>query len=417
MVELLVPVGNFEMLTVAIKAGADAVYFGIKGLNMRNLGSSSFGLNDLCKVVSACHKAGVRAYLTINTIIYEDEHDLVMDILKAAKHTGVDAVIAWDMFVIEKAKEFGLEIHLSTQASVANFEALKFYNHFGIKRFVLARELDLPQIQAIKKKITEEGLDAELEVFIHGAMCVAVSGRCFMSQIAHDKSANRGECLQMCRRKYYIKDTEEDTEYSLEGSYVMSPKDMCTMPIIDKILDADLACLKIEGRARSPEYVKTIVECYKKAIEAHKKNELTEDLKLELTGMMSEVYNRGFSTGFFQGKPMNEWAGVYGSKATTRKMRIGRVLNYYVKKGVAEVQIESNEISIGDKYYIIGPTTGLLEDNMPEMWTVEGKIEKAGKGIICFKVGERVREHDKFFKVINVEEENKNKKSNIVQNH
>jgi U32 family peptidase len=404
MVELLAPVGNFESLQAAIDAGADAIYFGTTHLNMRTLGSTNFTFKELPELVKRCHDKNIRCYMTVNSIVYNNEASQVEEVLINAKNAGVDAVIAWDLMVLQKAKELGIEIHLSTQASISNFEALKFYADFGIPRIVLARELDLPQIIEIKKKIKEAGMKTEIECFIHGAMCIAVSGRCFMSQITACKSANRGQCIQVCRRKYKITDVEEGTELILDNQYVMSPKDMCTMPIIDKILDAGIEVLKIEGRARSPEYVKTVVEAYREAINLHEKGELTEDAKEILIKKMEKVYNRGFSTGFYNGVPMHEWAGVYGSKATTRKVLLGQLTNYYNQSEVAEVKIDSDSISKGDQYYIIGPTTGVIEGKLPEIMIDEKINSQARKGdIITFKAP-KARVGDKFYKIVNIEE-------------
>ncbi|MFC2133852.1 peptidase U32 family protein [Bacteroidota bacterium] len=402
--ELLAPVGDFTMLKAAIDAGADAVYFGCDDLNMRKAGSTNFSLDELPKAVKLCHENNIKAYLTVNSIVYEEEENIVENILKQAKKTNIDAVIAWDLSVLQKAKKLGIELHLSTQASVANFEALKFYYDFGVKRFVLARELDLKQIKEIKKKIKQNKFDAEIETFIHGAMCVAVSGRCFMSLISNCKSANRGECIQVCRRKYKITDVEEGTEMILDNQYVMSPKDTCTIEIIDKLIDAEIDVFKIEGRARSPEYVKVIVESYREAIDAHLKKKLTDELKKKLVKRMERVYNRGFETGFYMGKPLQAWAGVYGSKATTRKMFLGKVKNYYKKAGVAEVFLESESIEVGDEYYITGPTTGVIESKIPALMVDDKEVRKAEKGqIITFK-SQIVRENDKFYKIVLVDE-------------
>jgi U32 family peptidase len=410
--ELLAPVGNFESLQAAIDAGADSVYLGCQELNMRTLGSSNFSFEELKEAVIRAHAKKVRVYLTVNSIIYPNEDSLLDKTLQAAKDTGVDAIIAWDLMVLQKAKALGLELHLSTQASVANFEALKFYYDFGIKRFVLARELDLEQIKKIIAQIKKEKLDAEIECFIHGAMCIAVSGRCFMSQITCDKSANRGECIQVCRRKYKITDVEEDVELELDNQYVMSPKDMCTMPIIEQIIDSGISVFKIEGRARSPEYVKGVVEAYREAIDLHIAKKLTEKKKKELITKMERVYNRGFETGFYMGKPIHAWAGVYGSKATTRKMLLGKISNYYSKSGVAEVKIESNSIAKGDVFYVMGPTTGVIEGQMPEMVLNDKFVSVVKKGdLITFKVP-KCRMNDKFYKVVEVKGN-----EDLVQNH
>lgn len=400
MVELLAPAGSFANLTAAINAGCNSIYFGIRGINMRSGAKADFTLENMDKVVKQCHEAKVRAYLTLNTIIYEYEYALIKKILDKVKTTGVDAIIAWDLFVLAECKKRGIECHLSTQASVANFEALKsYYELFGIKRFVLARELDLEGIKIIIARCKKENIDAEIETFIHGAMCISVSGRCFMSQIAHCKSANRGECLQSCRRSYVIKDEEEGTEFRLENNYVMSPKDLCVMPVIEKILESGIKVLKIEGRARSPEYVKVVVESYREAINLFEKKLLSEEKKHELINRMQEVYNRGFETGFYLGKPMNAWAGIYGSKATTKKVRLGKIINYYDKKEIALVKIEQNKISAGDKYYIIGPTTGVIEAKLDSMIVNEQEANTAKKGDeITFKT-KKCRKGDELFKI------------------
>ncbi len=400
MVELLAPVGNREMLVAAINAGADAVYFGIRGLNMRDIGSSNFTLEELPEIVGICHGKNVRAYLAVNTIVYEGEDSFVDRILLAAKAAGVDAVIAWDFMVLSKARALGLELHVSTQASVSNFEALRFYAGFGVKRFVLARELDLDKIKKIKRKIADLRLDVKIECFIHGAMCFAESGRCFMSQIVYGKSANRGECLQVCRRKYRVRDVETDAELELENAYVMSPKDICTMPIIDKLLDAGIDVFKIEGRARSPEYVKVVVESYREAISAWKKKKLSVSLKSSLVRRMERVYNRGFETGFYLGKPINAWAGTYGSAATTLKVYIGTVTNYYAKKRIVEVKVEACSVSVGDEFYLSGPTSGVVEGKLRSFMVGDRKVSSAKKGDILTFRCEKVRKGDKFFKIV-----------------
>jgi len=400
MVELLAPVGSFESLQAAIDAGANSVYFGIRGINMRAGAKADFSLEDMHKIVERCHKSGIKAYLTLNTIIYENEYVLVKEILDKAQKAKIDAIIAWDLFVLEECKRRGIECHLSTQASVANFEALKgYYSKYSIKRFVLARELNLDAIKIIISKIKREKIDVEIETFIHGAMCISLSGRCFMSQIAQCKSANRGECIQSCRRSYLIKDEEDGTEFRLEDNFVISPKDLCIMPIIEKILESGINVLKIEGRARGADYVKVVVESYRKAIDLFEDGGLTEDIKNELIDRMQRVYNRGFETGFYLGKPIYEWAGVYGSKATTKKIRIGKIENYYNKSMVAVVRVEENDINRGDEYYIIGPTTGVIEGRLDSM-LIEGEdanIAKKGS-IITFK-SKKCRPGDEFYKI------------------
>lgn len=404
--QLLAPAGDFTMLRTAIDSGADAVYFGVKELNMREAGSTNFSLEELGEITRLCKENNVKTCLTVNTIIYDGEEEFVDKILVAAKKAGVDAIIAWDLMVLEKAAEQGLETHLSTQASAANFHALKSYHEkYGVKRFVLARELDLEQIKSIKEKIVEENLGVEIECFVHGAMCIAISGRCFMSLAANCRSANRGKCIQVCRRQYKVIDIEEGTEMILDNNFVMSPKDLCTMPIIDKLIEADIDVFKIEGRARSPEYVKTVVSAYRKAIDAYEQGELTDELKTQLLKKMEEVYNRGFETGFYMGKPLNAWAGSYGSKATTRKIYLGTLSNYYTKPGIAEVKLESDTIAEGDQYYIIGKKTGVVKEEMPEFMVDDQFVDLAEKGdIVTFKAP-KAREGDKFYKVVKTTKE------------
>ncbi len=391
---ILAPVGNWEMLSTAIKSGADEVYFGIKGLNMRER-AKNFDITELKKVVETCHKHNVKANLTLNTIIFDNELETVKHVLTEAKHAGIDAVICWDHAIISMCKELGLNIHLSTQASVANSEAVRFYQNMGVKRFVLARECELEHIKTIKNNT-----NAEIELFAHGAMCVAVSGRCFMSQFLYGNktSANRGKCIQPCRRFYILKDPETKKELQLENHYVMSAKDMCVLPFIDKLLDLNISALKIEGRARSPEYVKVVIEAYRQAVDAYYKGTLTKELKSELVERLKTVYNRGFSNGFYLGKPVNEWTDEYGSKATKKKHYLGKVLNYFTKQRVVEVKLESNSIRKGDTVLIIGPTTGTIEQVVESMRNFDGNdIINAEKQIITFKINKKCRKNDKVF--------------------
>ncbi len=398
--ELLAPAGSFASLRAAVQAGADAIYFGVKGLNMRSGAGVDFSLDDVKEIVSYCHENNIKAYLALNTIIYDNEDEKVSNILVTAKNCGVDAVIAWDLLVIKKALDLGLEVHLSTMASVSNFEAVKFFAELGVKRIVLARELDLVQIRNIIKKISLHGLDVEIEVFIHGAMCISISGRCYMSQIAHCKSANRGECLQPCRRSYHVVDDEGEVEFVLENGFVMSPKDLCVMPILDHILEAGVSVLKIEGRARPPEYVKVVVESYKKAIDAFFNGSLTDSLKNDLIKRMERVYNKGFETGFYLGRPLYAWAGVYGSRATTKKVYIGRVVNYYKKIDVLELQVHDNSLSNGDSYYIIGDSTGVIESMVDGMLLDDEPVDSAGKGSVVTFKAPFCRIGDKVYKIV-----------------
>ena len=391
--ELLSPVQDFVSLKAAIDAGADAVYFGIKELNMR-IGAKNFELKDVPKVIQRCHKNKVKAYFTLNTIIYDDEIEKIEKILKRLKKEKIDVIICWDYSVIRECEKLNLSIHLSTQAGVANFETILFLKNKikNLKRVNLARELSLEQIKNIIKKIRQNRLKIEIETFVHGAMCVSVSGRCFLSQEVFNKSANRGECLQPCRRKYLVKDVEEQHEFDLGEEYVMSPKDLCTIEIIDKLITVGINVFKIEGRNRSPEYVKVVTECYREAIDNP-----TGD-KRKLLKKLESVYNRGFSTGFYFGKPMNEWSKAYGSKATKKKIYLGKVLNYYKKVKVAEVLLETNGLRLNDTIMFQGNKTGVVEDKVVSIEVHNKKIKLAKKGQrVGIKIKNIVRENDKVF--------------------
>ncbi|MBW3019886.1 U32 family peptidase, partial [Candidatus Woesearchaeota archaeon] len=354
--ELLAPAGNFVSLNAAISAGCDAVYFGIKNFNMRQ-GAKNFTLEDLKEISKQCKENNVKAYLTLNIIAYDEESDKFEEIIKEAKGK-VDAIICWDQLIIQLCKKHKVPFHISTQASISNSSSAKFYKELGAERIVFARECSLEQIKQIL-----ENVKIESEVFVHGAMCVAVSGRCFMSQFSYGKSANRGQCLQNCRREYgvnktscsnehHIKDVDREFEFNLGNNYVMSAKDLCTIPFLEKLMDFD--SFKIEGRNRSPEYVSTVVKVYRKAIDLAYENKLTKEIKEELMEELKTVYNRGFSNGFYLGKPINEFTDEYGSKATTKKEFVGKIVNYYSKNNVAEIIVESNTFEKGNKLMIQG---------------------------------------------------------------
>ena len=391
--ELMAPVGNWTMLKAAIDAGADAVYFGVKKLNMR-AGAQNFSLEELSKVCALCHENKARAYLTLNTIVFENEIEDLKTILKEAKKAKIDAVICCDFSVISLAKKIGIPVCLSTQASVSNSEAVKAYENLGVRRVVLARECSLEQIREIVKKTK-----LEVEVFIHGAMCISVSGRCFLSHHAFGKSANRGECLQPCRSEYEIYDPDRKTTLLLGKDYILSPKDLCTIEFIDKIIETGVHALKIEGRKRSPEYVSTVVSAYKQAIDLYFENKLTEGKKKELLEKLKTVYNRGFSTGFYFGQPSaDEYATKPGSIATTRKTDIGKVINFYKEKGVILLKLESESLKTGDKIMFQGPTTGVFEYTIKEMQVNERNSKKAVKGdLVCVKSGNLVRRNDRVY--------------------
>jgi putative protease len=360
------------------------------------MGAKNFDLKDLNKIAKICHKNKVKAYLALNTIVYQNETDRLKRIIKKAKSSGIDAVIAWDFSVISEANKINLPIHISTQASISNYEALKsLKKQFkNITQVILARELSLEQIKDIIKRIKKDNLGVKIEVFVHGAMCVSVSGRCFLSQEIFGKSANRGECLQPCRRKYLIRDIEENHELELGEEYIMSPKDLCTLPFLDKLAKAGIYSFKIEGRNRSPEYVKTVTEVYREAIDNNNnkadKNKMLEKLK--------KVYNRDFSSGFYLGKPINEWCKAYGNKSKFKKEYIGTVKNYYSKIGVAEVHLKSLGLNIGDAIIFQGNKTGVFEQKVRFMHINGNPVESAKIGSrVGIKTDKNVRENDKVF--------------------
>jgi U32 family peptidase len=391
--ELLSPVQDLTSLKAAIAAGADSIYFGTKELNMR-IGAKNFELKDTKKVINLCHKNKVKAYFTLNTLIYDAELNKLSKILKKLKKEKIDAIICWDFSVIKECEKLNLPIHLSTQANVSNYETIAYLKNKikNLKRVNLARELSLTQIKSIISKIKKNKLNIKIETFVHGAMCVSISGRCFLSQEVFNKSANRGSCLQPCRRKYLIKDIEEKHEFELGEDYILSPKDLCTIEIIDKLIEAKINTFKIEGRNRSPEYVKTTTECYREAID----NKYADKNKLKTK--LSTVYNRGFSTGFYLGKPINEWSQAYGSKATKKKIYLGKVKNFYKKQKVAEILIETNKLKLNDTIMFQGPTTGVVEQKVDSMEKNHKKINKAKKGeSIALKTKDKVRENDKVF--------------------
>ncbi|MBD3203785.1 U32 family peptidase [Candidatus Woesearchaeota archaeon] len=391
--ELLAPAGSWESLSAAVKAGADSVYFGIKELNMRET-AKNFNLDDLEKITGFCRKNKVKAYLTLNTIIYENEIDSVKKILVAAKNAKIDAVICWDFAVIEECNNLKIPFHISTQASVSNSESAKFFKNLGAQRIVLARECSLAQIKEIKKRA-----NIEIETFIHGAMCVSISGRCFTSQFLYNRSANRGDCIQPCRRSYIVKDLEENKTLKLDNNYVMSAKDLCMIKSIDKLIEAGIDAFKIEGRTKSADYVKIVVEKYRQALDSYKQAKLTKELKDKLHQELKNVYHRGFSQGFYFGKPINEFAEQYGGIQKQVKVYAGIVVNFYKEISVAEIKLEGSDIKKGDKITVIGPTTGCVIQVVQSMEKDPGKkIKKAKKGTnIGIKMENLVRENDKVY--------------------
>lgn len=398
--ELLAPAGNWAMLNTAIKSGADAVYFGVKQLNMR-AAAGNFDVSELNEIVSSCSSHNVKAHLTLNTIVYENELDELDEIVRKAKQAGIELIICWDMSVIQKCLEHQVPFCISTQASISNSASVKFYEKLGASRVVLARECTLDKIREIKNKSK-----IEIETFVHGAMCVAVSGRCFMSHELFGKSANRGECLQPCRREFEVVDKDQGGSLTLGEDYVMSPKDLCTIEIIDKLIEAGIDSFKIEGRKRAPEYIAKVVSIYRKAIDLYFEVGLTAEIKNNFFEELQKVYNRGFSTGFYLGAPSTQdFANIYGSAATTKKSYVGKVINYYKKSNVVYVKLEADTMSVGETVYIIGNSTGTIELKIEQLMLDEKEITTGAKGTeITFKCDDLVRPNDRVYKVITIKE-------------
>jgi U32 family peptidase len=391
--ELMAPAGDWTMLRTAVKSGADAVYFGVEKLNMRAK-AKNFSVEELPELSKFCRSKKVKTYLTLNTIVFEDELNEADKIISAAKKAKVDRIICSDLAIAELCNKNKIPFCISTQSSISNSLAASVYKKLGAIRIVLARECSLEEIKKIRKNT-----DLEIETFIHGAMCIAVSGRCFMSHHLFGQSANRGECLQPCRREYEVYDTVAKKSLLIGDDYVLSPKDLCTIEFIDQLIEAGIESFKIEGRKRAPEYVATTVSVYRKAIDLYYKKKLTVEKKKEFLKELETVYNRDFSTGFYFGKPSSEdYAGVEGSKATTRKVYVGRVLNYFKKPKAAHVLLESGKLKVNDKLLIIGETTGLLEVKLDKMIVEEKSSKSAQKGDeVTFVTSELVRRNDKVY--------------------
>lgn len=387
-VEIMSPVGSYEALYAAIEAGADSVYFGVEGLNMRSRSANNFTIEDLKNIADIASQNGVKTYLTLNTIVYDSELGYMQEILNAAKQSGVSAVIAADLAVISYARSINLEVHLSTQCNITNREAVKFFSQFA-DVIVTARELSLDKVKDITTWIRENnikgpsGRTLEIECFVHGALCMAVSGKCYISLDNANQSANRGACLQFCRRPYKVTDLDGGTELMIDNQYIMSPKDLKTLNFLDKVLDAGVRVLKIEGRGRSPEYVKVVTRVYKEASQAWLNGEWNEDKLEKWNEDLKKVYNRGFWDGYYLGQRVGEWTKKYGSQATTKKTFIGTVTNYFKNISVAEIKIETGELKVGDNIYIMGTTTGVYEDTVEEIRVDLKPTEKTIKGEFC----------------------------------
>ena len=407
--EIMAPVGSREALAAALKAGADSVYFGIEALNMRAHSASRFTIDDLHDIAAQCATQGVKSYLTVNTIIYDEDIDLMHRICDAAHAAGISAVIACDVAVMAYCRSIGQEVHLSTQLNISNCEALRFYAAFADVA-VLARELKLEQVAAIHDFIGREhicgpsGSPVRIEMFCHGALCMAVSGKCYLSLDNLGHSANRGECMQVCRRSYTVRDRETGVELDVDNKYIMSPKDLKTIGFIDKMMEAGVRVFKIEGRARSAEYVYTVVRCYKEAVEAVQQGTFTAERVEEWDRRLATVFNRGFWDGYYQGAYLGQWSEVYGSQATHRKVYCGKVTNWFDRVGVVEITVESTPISRGDKLMAIGATTGVVEFEVGELRVNLQPVETAAKGVRCSVMvdpsicpGGRLRRGDKVY--------------------
>lgn len=386
--EIMAPAGNFECLHAAIQGGADSVYFGVGNLNMRSHSANNFTPDDLTRIVGICREYGVKTYMTLNIVLYGEDLAPMREALDAAKAAGVNAIIASDMAAITYCRKIGLEVHISTQLNVSNVEALRFYSQFA-DVIVLARELNLHQVKEIHEAIVNEGIKGpsgnlvRIEMFAHGALCMAVSGKCYLSLQTYGASANRGACYQLCRRGYEVTDLETGTKLNIDNKYIMSPKDLCTIEFMDKIIDAGVKVFKIEGRARSAEYVKKTAKCYRRAADAVCEGRYTPELAASLKEELSEVFNRGFWDGYYQGAKLGEWSDVYGSHATRKKFYCGKITNWFDRISVAEVLVESETLRKNDDILIIGETTGVIEEKVSEIRVDLKPAEEAGKGTLC----------------------------------
>lgn len=412
--EIMAPVGSRDSLAAAIKAGADSVYFGIGQLNMRSHSANHFTIDDLKEIAAICRDAGIKSYLTVNTIIYGEDLDAMRTIIDAAAEAEISAVIASDVAVMTYCRQRNVEVHLSTQLNISNIEALRFYAQFA-DVVVLARELNMDQVSAIHQQIEEQHITGprgeliRIEMFCHGALCMAVSGKCYMSLADSGRSANRGECIQICRRSYILTDAETGNQIEVDNKYLMSPKDLKTIRFIDRLMDAGVRVFKIEGRARGPEYVYTVVRAYKEAIAAvlhdnenkNAQRHFTEEAKDEWDRQLATVFNRGFWDGYYQGQRLGEWNKNYGSNATEKKQLVGKVVKYFSRLGVAEVAVEASEFSVGDRLLITGPTTGALWLSAEEIRFDLKPVETAQqRQRVSIPVPEKVRPNDKLFKII-----------------
>ena len=407
--EIMAPVGSRESLAAAIQAGADSIYFGIENLNMRARSASTFSIDDLKEIARTCNEHGMKSYLTVNTIIYDQDIQLMRTIVDAAHEAGISAIIAADVAVMTYARSIGQEVHLSTQLNISNTEALRFYAQFA-DVVVLARELNLEQVAQIHRAIVEEhicgpsGQPVRIEMFCHGALCMAVSGKCYLSLHQMNHSANRGACMQVCRRSYIVRDKETDAELEIDNQYIMSPKDLKTIHFLNKMMDAGVRVFKIEGRARGPEYVRTVVECYKEAIRAYLDDTFTDEKIEDWNRRLATVFNRGFWDGYYLGQRLGEWTHNYGSAATERKIYVGKGVKYFSNLGVAEFLVEAAELNTGDKLLVTGPTTGALFLTADEMRVDLRPVPTVHKGEHFSIKCDKIRPSDKLYKLVSTEE-------------
>lgn len=407
-IELMCPAGNFESLQAALDNGADSIYFGVEQLNMRARSSVNFTLDDLDEITRRCTPKGVRTYLTLNTIIYDHDLSIIKTVLDRAKSASITAVIAMDQAVIAYARQIGMEVHISTQINITNIETVKFYSLFA-DTMVLSRELSLSQVKKITSQINKEqikgpnGKLVEIEIFGHGALCMAVSGKCYLSLHSHNSSANRGACKQNCRKKYTVIDQESGFEIEIDNEYMMSPKDLCTIDFLDQVIDSGVKVLKIEGRGRAPEYVATVTKCYREAIDAISNGTFCKDAVSLWIKKLETVYNRGFWSGYYLGQKLGEWSDNPGSNATQKKIYIGKGRHFYPKNKIGEFEIEAYNLSVGDKILIQGPTTGSQEAEVISMMVDDIPAQEAKKGdILTLPISFKIRPSDKLYKVVKV---------------
>ena len=405
-IEVMAPVGSYEALQAAIKADCDSIYFGIEQLNMRARSSNNFTTEDLVQIANICKENNIKSYITLNTVLYDHDISLMKTIIDAAQKSGISAIIASDHAALNYAKKIGYPVHISTQTNISNFDSVEFYSTYG-DVMVMARELSLQQVASISKEIERENITGpsgklvRVEVFAHGALCMAVSGKCYLSLHSHNSSANRGACIQNCRREYTVIDKDEGVEFDIDNEYIMSAKDLATIDFLDKVVAAGVRVLKIEGRGRSADYVYTTVKCYKEAVEAIQDGTYTKEKIVAWKERLSTVFNRGFWDGYYLGRTMGEWSDAYGSKATTKKIFLGKGIKYFSKAKVGEFYLEAHSLKKGDQILITGPTTGIIETSINEIRVAEKSVEEAKKGeYFSIQVDEMIRASDKLYKVV-----------------